>query len=423
MPGSRTSTMTNDVVVTGLGVTSAIGQGKVAFLSALMQGRHNFAVMQRPGRQWPVDITAANGEQPTAFLGAEIPRLATPDSIPQAVLRTASFSSQVALATLHEAWQEAALEGSDPGRIGLIVGGSNFQQRELVLTHERYRNRARFIRPTYALSFMDTDVCGLCTEFFGIRGPAHTLGGASASGMLAVIQAMQAIRSGQVDVCIAIGALMDLSFWECQAFRSVGAMGSDKYADRPELACRPFDRDRDGFIYGENCGALVLENADRAASRSARCYARLSGSALSMHGNRNPHPTLEGETDVIRQALAAAGLTAQQIDYVNPHATASPLGDETELQALRECGLAHAYVNTTKSVIGHGLTSAGAVELVATLLQMSTGQLHPSRNLDAPLDESFNWVRQTALPHRMRHALKLSMGFGGFNSALCLEAP
>jgi malonyl-ACP decarboxylase len=402
-----------EVVVTGLGVTSAVGQGKPAFLSALMEGRHNFAVMQRPGRQAPAG---------SSFLGAEIAELSVPDSIPQTVLRTASFSSQVALATLHEAWQEAALEGSDAERIGLIVGGSNFQQRELVLTQERYRNRVRFIRPTYALSFMDTDTCGLCTEFFGIRGPTHTLGGASASGMLAVIQALHAIRSGQVDVCIALGALMDLSFWECQAFRSVGAMGSDRYADRPELACRPFDRDRDGFIYGENCAALVLESAGRAAGRSARCYARLSGSAMSMHGNRNPHPTLEGETGVIRRALREAGISAQDIDYVNPHATASPLGDETELQALRDCGLSHAYINTTKSIIGHGLTSAGAVEIAATLLQMSAAWLHPSRNLDAPLDESFNLVRQHSVPHRIKRALKLSMGFGGFNSALCLEA-
>ena len=401
-----------DVVVTGMGVTSAIGQGKPAYLSALMQARHQFAVMQRPGRQCAE----------TAFLGAEIANLSMPESIPQGVQRTASFSSQVALATLHEAWQEAGLERSDPERTGLIIGGSNFQQRELVLTHESYRNRKRFVRPTYALSFMDSDVCGLCTEFFDIQGPAFTLGGASASGMLAVIQALHAIRSGQVDVCIAVGALMDLSYWECQAFRSVGAMGSDRYADQPALACRPFDAGRDGFIFGEGCGALVLERADRAAERGARCYARLSGSAMSMHGNRNPHPTLAGETRVIERALQEAGLTARDIDYVNPHATASPLGDETELQALRQCGLNHAYINTTKSIIGHGLSAAGTLEIIATLLQMSAGRLHPSRNLESPLDDSFNWVRQNPAQHQIQRALKLSMGFGGFNAALCLEA-
>lgn len=412
-----------DIVVTGMGIATAIGQGKPAFLAALLAGRHKFAVMQRPGRQaqFSSDAAGEKSDQATAFLGSEIEDLAIPDSIPRGALRTASFSSQAALATVHEAWQEADLSEIGSDRIGLIVGGSNFQQRELTQVHDGYRQRVRFVRPSYGISFMDTDVCGLCTEIFGISGPAYTLGGASASGLLAVIQALEAVRSGQVDVCIAVGALMDISYWECQAFRSLGAMGSDRYADQPALACRPFDQDRDGFIFGECCGAVVLERSDLAAKRSAKPYARLSGWAMGMHGNRNPHPTLAGEVSVIARALKEAKLAAEDIDYVNPHATGSPLGDEIELQALRECELSHARINTTKSVVGHGLSAAGTVEFIATLLQMAAGQLHPSRNLDTPLDPSFNWVRHDATPHEMRRALKLSMGFGGINSAVCLE--
>lgn len=268
---------------------------------------------------------------------------------------------------------------------------------------------------------MDTDVCGLCTAHFGIRGLAYTVGGASASGQVAVLQAIQAVRSGDVDVCVALGALMDLSYWECQAFRALGAMGSDRYADRPELACRPYDRRRDGFIYGENCAAVVIERADGRSRSGIRRYAGVLATATVMDANRNPDPSLEGEIAVIRKALAVAGLSPPQIDYVKPHGTGSVIGDETELQALRACGFTETPINTPKSVLGHGLTAAGTVELVAALVQMQAGKLHPSRNLDEPIDDAFNWVRDTRTAE-IRHVLALSMGFGGINTAICLTS-
>ena len=408
------------LVVSGLGVVASIGQGRQAFADALLRGDHRFSYMRRPGRQRPAPDTAAgDAAPPSAFIGAEIDALATPDSIPKGLLRTASFSAQAALTTLDEAWRDAALDDVDPYRIGLIVGGSNVQQRELVVTQDAQRGRVPFLRPTYGMSFLDSDVCGLCTETFGIRGFAHTLGGASASGQAAVIQAIHAVASGQVDACIAIGALMDLSYWECQGLRSIGAMGSDRHAADPAGACRPFDRDRDGFIFGESCGAIVVERAGRAGVRP---HAALAGWATVMDGNRNPNPSLEGEVRAIGTALVRAGLRADEIDYVNPHGTGSTIGDITELEALRRCGLAHARLNATKSVIGHGLTAAGAVELIAILVQMREGRLHPTRNLDHPMAPEFDWVGDRAVPHVMRNALNLSMGFGGINTAVCLRA-
>lgn len=412
-----------EIVITGLGVTSAIGQGKDRFLSALLQGQHAFQVMQRPGRQGPLSSTAAEGSlgKTTAFLGAEIPALSIPEEFPQRALRTASWSGQVALVTLQEAWHDANLDAVEPDRIGLVIGGSNFQQRELQKTHEAYQNRLPFLRPTYGMGFLDSDLCGLCTELFGIRGFAYTLGGASASGQVAVLQAAQAVESRQVDVCIAMGALMDLSFWECQGFRALGAMGSDRYAEAPGLACRPFDNNRDGFIYGESCGVLILERTQSFSRKNVVPYAYLSGWAMGMDGNRNPNPSLEGEANVIQRALNHAQLSAKAIDYINPHGTGSPIGDEIELQAIHRCDLTHAYLNATKSIIGHGLSAAGAVELIATLLQMRTAQLHPTRNLDDPLEPSYHWVADQLISHEIKHALNLSMGFGGVNSAVCLQ--
>lgn len=404
-----------EVVVSGVGVTSAIGQGQQAFLAALLDGRHAFGVMQRPGRQ-------RGGANPTAFLGAEIAALAMPPEVPAGLLRTASFSAQVALATLHEAWADAGLSELPAERIGLIVGGSNVQQRELVRVHEAQAGREAFLRPTYGLSFMDSDLCGLCTSVFGIRGLAHTVGGASASGQLAVIEAVQAVDAGRVDACIALGALMDLSHWECQGLRSLGAMGSDRYADDAAAACRPFDQGRDGFIFGEACGVVVVESAASARLRGRRSLARIAGCGLAMDANRNPDPSVDGEMAAITRALAQAGFAPRDIDYLNPHGTGSGIGDVTELEALRRCGLEHVRLNATKALTGHGLSAAGALELVAVLLQMKAGQLHPTRNLEAPMAPALGWVGDAAEPHAMRNALNLSMGFGGINTAVCVQA-
>ncbi len=405
-----------DIFVTGVGVTSAIGQGRQAFADALFGGRSAFGVLAREGRQW--DAGAVQGADAAPFIGAEIATLSMPQDVSRHLLRTASWSAQVAVATLHEAWHDAKLDRVAPDRIGLVVGGSNFQQRELLLAQ---RAQPCFVKPAYGHTFMDSDLSALCTQVFGIRGFAWTLGGASASGQVAVVQAIDAVVSGRVDVCIALGALMDLSCWELQALRNLGAMGSQRPGVSPQQACRPFDADRDGFVYGEACAAVVVERHTGSRRSQVQPYARCAGAAVAMDGNRLPNPSLEGEMTVIQQALTQAGWTAAEVDYVNPHGSASRIGDETELQALRRCGLGGARINATKSVTGHGLTAAGAVEIAATLLQMRAARLHPTLNLNTPIDPDWNWVRSEATAADVQRAVTLSIGFGGINAALCLQ--
>jgi malonyl-ACP decarboxylase len=392
-----------EVCITGLGIVSPIGQGKAAVTHGLLAGSQRFGIMQRPGRQFA----------DSAFLGAELPILDIPSRASPKLVRTASLSTRAALAAVNEAWNDARLDEVPGERIGLIVGGSNFQQRELSLMRDAWRERPAYLRPSYAQTFMDSDLSAACSEVFGIRGLAHCIGGASASGQLAVIHAAQAVSSGQVDVCIAVGALMDLSYWECQ-----GAMGTDRYHDQPARAYRPFDRNRDGFIFGESCGAIVVERPGRAGAHN---WSTIRGWAVGVDGHRGPEPSLEGEMDVINRALAQSGLSPQELDYVNPHGSGSIAGDETELEALLQCGLEHARINTSKSILGHGLSAAGAVELIAALLQAQAGRLHPSLNLDDPVSRDLNWVGGHAVEHRIRYALCLSFGFGGINTALCIE--
>lgn len=399
-----------ELLVTGLGVVTPVGEGTAAFAEALWAGAHAFGILQRPGRQ--------RGSQ---FLGAEIRSVTRPEGVGARTLRSASFTGQVALSALQQAWTEARLTEVDQTRIGLVIGGSNLRQRELAAVHEEFGAKPEYVRPTYGLSFMDSDLCGLCTEAFGIRGLAYTVGGASASGNLAVLQAIQAIVAGDVDVCIALGAMLDVSHLELHAFRGLGAMGSERFAAEPAQACRPFDRDRDGFIYGEGCGALVIERADARRRSGVKPYGAIAGWAMAMDANRNPNPSFEGEVRVIRAALARAGVQPGDVDYVNTHGSGSRVGDEIELEAILECGLENASLNATKSLTGHTLSAAGAVELVATLLQMRASRLHPTRNLSSPLEPKCHWVSERSAERTIQNAVSLSFGFGGINTAICLQ--
>lgn len=401
------------LVITGVGIATAIGQGKANFTEALWAGKTAFGYLKRPGRE---------GDPP--FIGAEITTLATDVLQPEhnRLLRSASLSTQLALLVALEAWQDAQLDTArlNPQRIGLVVGGSNVQQREQLQTWQRHATEPQFVSPSYGLALWDTDLVGVLSQALQIQGEGYSVGSASASGAMAIIQAARQIQSGCTDVCLAVGALFDLSSWECQGLRNLGAMGSRRFQDQPEAACRPFDRESDGFIYGEGSGVIVLESAEHAQRRGARVYGRLLGWGSGLDGNRSANPNQAGEMQAMGAALQMAGLSADQINYVNTHGTSSPLGDKTEVAALKAVGLAHAALNATKSLTGHTLTAAGVVEAIATVLQMQAGRLHPTHNLIDPIDSDLSWVRQSAVATTVDYALSNSFGFGGINTTLVL---
>nr|WP_013933278.1 beta-ketoacyl synthase N-terminal-like domain-containing protein [Pseudoalteromonas sp. SANK 73390]CBK62726.1 tmlG [Pseudoalteromonas sp. SANK 73390] len=404
--------LTSPPLITGMGAVSAVGQGIEAISQALKSGSSAFSFMTREGRCFD-----------DAFIGAELASLTMPERLGSHCQDKLSLSAQAALVAMQEAWTDAELDTVEPSKIGLIVGGSNVQQRHLNNLRDKRQNTPYFIQPSYALSFMDSDICGICTEFFGIRGSAFTLGGASASGQLAVIEAAKAVTSGALDVCVVVGALMDLSYWECHAFTSLGAMGSARFSKEPALACRPFDQLRDGFIYGEACSVLIVERHQHALQRGVSIRGAIPGCAVVMDGNRNPDPSVAGEIAVIQQALKHSAMPASDIDYVNPHGSGSVLGDDVELQALAETGLRGASLNASKSIFGHALSAAGCLEIITTIVQMEQGFLHPCLNLDNPLQADFNWVKETVYTTDIKQALSLSYGFGGINTAVCISKP
>ena len=405
--------MIDNIEITGMGIVTSIGQEVATFKEALLSGETQFTYLKQPGR-----------ESIKPFIGAEIPDIDAKTLFPEysGLLRTATKSAQVAIVAVAEAWQDAKLTLSkvNPERVGLVVGGSNLQQRYQQQIWQRYHSRQEFIRPTYGLTFWDTDILGLISQCFQIQGEGYSVGGASASGAVAIIHAARQILMGSSDICIALGALSDLSGAEFQALMNLGAMGSERFADRPDLACRPFDQDHDGFIYGEGCGVVILERTDRAQQRGARSHGQLKGWGLALDGNRSPEPSQKGEERAINTALAMADLQPESIDYVNTHGTGSPLGDKTEVAALKSVGLHHSLINSTKSLTGHCLTGAGVVEAIATILQMKFGFCHPTKNLVNPIDTSLNWVKETSVQLEIKYAISNSFGFGGINTALLI---
>ena len=295
-------------------------------------------------------------------------------------------------------------------RIGFVVGGMQGQPREDEILRDRYRDKLAVMRPNFAASCWDTHLLGLLSEAFGVTGECLTVGGASAAGAVAVIQAARQILVGAVDVCVAVGALCDLSKYELQAFWNLGALGDAS-------AGRPFDVSSGGFLPGEGCAAIVLERED-ASLENIR--ARWLGGCIASEGKHGPTPNSQTQQRAIRGALQQAGLTSDEVDYVNAHGTGAPMGDAAEAETIRQVGLQNAWINATKSLAGHCLTAAGAVEIAAVVLQLQAGRLHPTAGLETPVDPSLRWVRGRTVETELRVAVSNSFAFGGINASMAL---
>ncbi len=415
------------VTATGLGVVCAIGEDAASFAASLRQGRCGV-------RAWPEEDTGEAGRAaallPDFDFARAVDRCAElPESLRRHAKRTvhrAPTPLLAAVAVALQAWQDARLHETtiDAERVAVIVGGANLTRGYTHAMAARFAKSPAHLPPRYAMQFMDTDHVGALSAIFGARGEGFTVGGASASGGAALVKGMQLVRAGEAEACLVVGALAELSPVELQSFFNVGAMAGRQFADRPQAACRPFDRGAEGFVYGQGCASLLLESEASAARRGVAPRARLAGGALALDGNRQPDPSAAGEARVMRAALAQAGTAPEDVDYVNAHGTSSPLGDAAEAQAVREVfgdRAAALRVNATKGLTGHCLYAAGVLEAAATVLQMQGGFLHPNLNLENPIADGIGFCGPEAEPGEIRLALSNSFGFGGVNTCLALR--
>jgi len=417
------------IAVTGMGVITSIAADVPSFSAALRAGRSGLqTVSPRAGEPGPPRVLAPV----TGFSWREaMERHADhfPEGCARAVkiLRAAPRSMHLGVCAALQAMADAGLWPGcgDERRIGVIVGGSNLHLRSAWDAVHRYGDGAGQVSPRHALHLLDTLHVGALTEIFGCHGPSLTVGGASASGHVALFQAFTWLRAGVLDACLVLGANMDLSPLELEAFNALGALGGEGWETRPTAACRPFDRAHGGFIWGEGSGAVVLERADRAVSRGAARLGELLGVSLVMDGNHLPDSSVAGEVRAMQEALASAARVPADIGYLNAHGTGTPLGDRTECAAIRAVfgdGAGRVAVNATKSMIGHSLSAAGVIEFIACLLQMNGGFLHGTLNLDDPIDPTLDFVAgPVARAGAPAIAMSNGFGFGGFNSSMVIQ--
>lgn len=415
------------VQITGMGIVSAIGQDIPSFAAALKTGQSGISRSQRHTTPpLAVDIAA----EITAFDFAQsirsIPGL--PTALIQTALhvtRRAPLALQTSVAAALQAWCQAGLsETVEPERIGLVVAGHNTTQHDQYALHDAFVAQPEYLSPRYALQFMDSNQIGVISEILNIRGEGLTCGGASASGNVGIIQAQRLIQAGVVDACLVIGVMANLSPMEIQAFHAIGAMGGKVFHDRPQQACRPFDTQHEGFIYGQASACLVLESAASAGRRNAPVLARVAGGAIRLHACASSEPSRPGEADVMRAALQQSGLEPGDIDYLNTHGSSSPLGDSVELDAISDVFGAHfpqLWLNATKGLSGHCLYSAGVVEAIASVIQIQQGFLHPNLNLDTPIRPDARFSSSVAEHVGIATTMSNSFGFGGINTSIVLQ--
>ncbi len=399
-----------DVVVTGLGATTPLGGDVASTWDAMLAGRSGVsALTQEWAAQLPVRIAGQLAVDPANLLD-------------RVKLRRLDRSEAIALIAAHQAWADAGLadSGLDPERLGVSVG-SGIGGAVTLLAQDDILEASgpRRVSPHTVPMLMPNGPAAWVGLELGAQAGVHSVASACATGAEAIALGLDMIRAGRADVVVAGGTEAVIHPLPIAGFASMRAMSTRN--DEPERASRPWDKNRDGFVLGEGAGIVVLERAEHAAARGARVYARLAGAGITSDGFDivQPHPEGAGAIRAIAKAIADAGVAKADITHVNAHATSTPVGDLAEIKALHRALGDHPVLTATKSMSGHLLGAAGALESIATILAIRDSVVPPTINLDDPddgldLEVVAGKARQMDIPA----ALNNSFGFGGHNVAL-----
>ncbi|MFE9958518.1 beta-ketoacyl-ACP synthase II [Micromonospora sp. NPDC005299] len=399
-----------DVVVTGLGATTPLGGDVASTWDAMLAGRSGVsALTQEWAAQLPVRIAAQLAVEPSTVLD-------------RVKLRRLDRSEAIAIVAAQQAWADAGLadSGLDPERLAVSVGSGIGGATTLLAQDDILEaSGPRRVSPHTVPMLMPNGPAAWVGLELGAKAGVHSVASACATGAEAIALGLDIIRSGRADVVVAGGTEAVIHPLPIAGFASMRAMSTRN--DEPEKASRPWDKGRDGFVLGEGAGVVVLERADHAAARGARVYARLAGAGITSDAYDivQPHAEGEGAIRAIAKAVADADVAKTDIRHVNAHATSTPVGDMLEIGALHKAVGDHVLLSATKSMTGHLLGAAGALESIATILAIRDGVVPPTINLDDP-DEG---LTLEVAAHKARHleipaALNNAFGFGGHNVAL-----
>ncbi len=405
------------VVVTGLGAITPLGNTVQEFWTNLVNGVSGADM-----------ITRFDCSKFKTRFACEVKNFDPSSVIDRKEVRRLDLFAQYALFAAAEAYQDAGLtEGNfDPDRSGVIwgsgIGGLETFFNE-VQNFAKGDGTPRF-SPFFIPKMIADIASGHISMRYGFRGPNFTTVSACASSTNAIIDSMFYIRMGKADVMITGGSEAAVNEPAMGGFNAMHALSERN--DSPKTASRPFDVSRDGFVMGEGGGCLILEELEHAKARGAKIYAEIVGGGASAdaHHITAPHPEGLGALNVMKSALKDAGMTPDEIDYINVHGTSTPLGDIAETKAILGVFGEHAYklnISSTKSMTGHLLGAAGAVEAIASLLAVRDDVVPPTinlENIDPELDANLNFTFNKAQKRPVRAALSNTFGFGGHNASV-----
>jgi 3-oxoacyl-[acyl-carrier-protein] synthase II len=410
--------MTRRVVITGLGTVNSLCSDVAGFWKALCAGRSGIGLIEQ------FDTTDFKVK-----FGGEVKGFAAEAVLDPRTARRLDRFAQFALAAAASALKDSGLDVSreDPYRCGVILGSGIGGLNEFEEQHGRYLNGGPGrISPFVIPKMIPNAASGNVSIHFGLCGPNTAVSTACASAAHAINDALRAIQLDQAEVMFAGGSEAAMTPMGLGGFISARAL-STRNSD-PQKASRPFDQDRDGFVLSEGAGVVILEELEHARRRGAKIYAELlgTGSTADAHNITAPHPDGNGAARAMQQALRDARLDPTDIQYINAHGTSTPLGDEAETRAIKQVFGPHARrlaISSTKSMVGHLLGASGGVELIATVLTITHGVVHPTINYETPDPTcDLDYVPNTAREMRVRQAISNSFGFGGHNACVVVGA-
>jgi 3-oxoacyl-[acyl-carrier-protein] synthase II len=397
-----------EVVVTGLGATTPLGGDVASTWEAMVAGRSGVSALTQPwAEQLPVRIAAQLAVEPT-------------EVIDRVQARRLDRAEMTALVASREAWADAGTPDVDRERLAVVIGTGIGGALTLLAQDDILEaSGPRRVSPFTVPMLMPNGPAAHVGLELKAQGGVHCPASACATGAEAIAWALDILRAGRADIVVAGGTEAVIHPLPIAGFASMRAMSTRN--DEPEKASRPWDKGRDGFVLGEGAGIVVLEKAEHARARGAKIYARLAGAGMTSDGFDivQPHPDGDGAVRAIARALRDADIDPADVMHVNAHATSTPVGDMAEIKALHRALGDHPVLTSTKSMTGHLLGAAGAVESIAAILAVHHGVVPPTINLDDPDDA----LDLEVAAHKARHldipaALNNSFGFGGHNAAL-----
>ena len=408
------------VVVTGLGALTPIGNTKDEYWDALVNGKSGAA-----------PITYFDTEKFKTKFACELKNFNATDFLNRKDARKMDRFTQYAMVASDEAIIDANLDLDTVNklRVGVIwgagIGGLETFQNE-VLNFSQGDGTPRF-NPFFIPKMIADIAPGNISIKYGFMGPNYTTVSACASSANAMIDALNYIRLGHCDVIVTGGSEAAVTIAGIGGFNAMHALSTRN--ESPETASRPFDATRDGFVLGEGAGAIVLEEYEHAKARGARIYAEVLGGGMSSdaHHMTAPHPEGIGVIAVMKHCLENAGVSPEEVDHINTHGTSTPLGDVAELKAITEVFGKHAKninINSTKSMTGHLLGAAGAIESISAILAMEHGIIPPTINhntSDDNIDSNLNLTLNKAQKRTVNIAMSNTFGFGGHNACVLFK--